>query len=148
MANHLRQQIRERLATVLTGLTTTAARVYQSRIYPMADTNLPGLTIYTLDEEAEIMTLTAPRRSERTLRLMVEARAKTVNNLDDVLDTICTEVEKALGVLSALDGYAKEWNLARTEITFSGEGEIPVGIAAMEYRVKYYVAENTPDIVY
>ena len=34
MANHVRQQIRERIATDLTGLTTTGSKVYQSRVYP------------------------------------------------------------------------------------------------------------------
>jgi len=42
MANHVRQQIRERLATDLTGLTTTGRRVYQSRVYSLEDGNLPG----------------------------------------------------------------------------------------------------------
>lgn len=148
MANHLRRQIREQVATVLTGLATTGARVYQSRLYPVADAHLPGLTIYSLEEEADIMTLTEPRRSERRLQLMVEARAKATADLDDVLDGICKEVETALGVSAALGALAKEWNLARTELTFSAEGEIPVGVAAMQWTVIYSVAENAPDVVY
>ena len=33
MANHIRQQIRERVGTTLTGLTTTGSNVFQSRVY-------------------------------------------------------------------------------------------------------------------
>jgi hypothetical protein len=148
MADHLRRQIRERIATVLTGLTTTAGRVYQTRLYPAADANLPGLTIYTLEEESEVQTLAEPRRLERRLQLMVEARAKATADLDDVLDGICKEVEIALGVAAALSSFAKEWNLSRTEMTFSAEGEIPVGVAAMQWTVIYSTAENAPDVVY
>ena len=35
MANHLRQQIRERLGTVLGSLTTTGSNVFESRVYPL-----------------------------------------------------------------------------------------------------------------
>ena len=47
MANHLRQQIRERIGTTLTGLSTTGSNVYQSRVYQLEDSNLPALLIYT-----------------------------------------------------------------------------------------------------
>ena len=47
MANHIRQQIRERAGTVLTGLTTTGTNVFETRIYPLSNTNLPALAIYT-----------------------------------------------------------------------------------------------------
>ena len=38
MANHIRQQIRERAGTVLTGLTTTGSNVFETRIYPLSNT--------------------------------------------------------------------------------------------------------------
>lgn len=41
-----RQQIREALETQLTGLTTTGARVYTSRVYPLNEDNLPALRIF------------------------------------------------------------------------------------------------------
>jgi hypothetical protein len=53
MANHVRQQIRERVATTLTGLTTTGSKVYQSRVYPLAANNLPGLLVFTNSETSE-----------------------------------------------------------------------------------------------
>ncbi len=37
MANHIRQQIRERAGTVLTGLTTTGSNVFETRIYPLSN---------------------------------------------------------------------------------------------------------------
>ena len=43
MANHIRQQLRERAGTVLTGLTTTGSNVFETRIYPLENTNLPAL---------------------------------------------------------------------------------------------------------
>lgn len=42
MANHVRQQIREAVATTLTGLSTTSTRVFQSRLRPLVDADLPA----------------------------------------------------------------------------------------------------------
>ena len=67
MANHIRQQIRERIATNLTGLTTTGTRVYQSRVYPLEDNNLPGLIIYTVSEESEPAVIGTDRLLDRKL---------------------------------------------------------------------------------
>ena len=53
MANHIRQQIRERAGTILTGLTTTGSNVFETRIYPLSNTNLPALAIYTKNETSE-----------------------------------------------------------------------------------------------
>ena len=49
MANHLRRQIREAVAGAVTGLTTTAARVYQARVYPVAKT----ITLVATDIEMQ-----------------------------------------------------------------------------------------------
>lgn len=148
MANHLRQQIRERVATILTGLTTTGTRVYASRVYPMADANLPGLVIYATEETAEITTLGSPRRSARVLRLVVEGRAKAVSGLDNTLDTICKEVEAAMAADPTLNNIVNDHHLANTSIALTGEGEQPVGVATMEFSIMYDVAETTPDVVY
>ena len=45
MADHLHKQIRDALVTKLTGLTTSGARVYANRLYPLDSANLPGLRI-------------------------------------------------------------------------------------------------------
>ena len=70
MANHLGRQIRERAATTLTGLSTTGSNVFQSRFYPMKSAGLPGLCIYTKDEEAEIPFMGASRTVQRKLNLV------------------------------------------------------------------------------
>jgi hypothetical protein len=48
---HVRQQVREALAIQLTGLTTTGAKVFQSRVYPLESSDLPCLLIATEEEE-------------------------------------------------------------------------------------------------
>ena len=95
--SHVRQQLRERAATTLTGLTTTGTKVYQSRVYPLGAANLPGLLIYTKSEDSEAVTMSGARTLLRNLSLVIEGYVKAVSNYDDTVDTIAKEVETAMG---------------------------------------------------
>ena len=88
MANHVRQQIREWVGTVLTGLTSTASRLYESTVYPLQDSELPALLIYTKSEDSLPLVMHTDRVMERELSLVVECYAKANSNFDDTIDTI------------------------------------------------------------
>ena len=146
MANHLRRQIREAVATAVTGLTTTGARVFQSRVYPLQDTELPALLVYSRSEISEPVTIHSPRMLDRALDLEIVAVAKATADLDDTLDQICKEVEIALAMpLAGLASLAETISLQSTDIELRGETEKPTGRATMTYRVDYFNLENAPD---
>ena len=146
MANHIRQQIRERVGTVLTGLTTTGSNVYQSRVYPLQETNLPALLIYTKTETSEPLVIHTDRLLERNLSLVVEAFVKANSNFDDTVDTIAKEVEEAMAADTTINGLAKDAFLESTDIDFNSEAENPVGFASLTFLIKYYVLETNPDV--
>lgn len=146
MADHLRRQLREIVGTKLTGLTTTGSRVFQSRVYPLETTDLPGLLISTVSESAEMLSISAPGTLERRLTVQVEAVAKATADLDDTLDGICKEVEVALAApFAALEAKARSIALTSTEIEIDASGAQPIGKAVMNYEIVYFAAENAPD---
>ena len=142
--SHVRQQLRERAATTLTGLTTTGTKVYQSRVYPLGAANLPGLLIYTKSEDSEAVTMSGARTLLRNLSLVIEGYVKAVSNYDDTVDTIAKEVETAMGNDVTLNGLAKNSYLESTEIEYDGEGEKPVAVVSLTYTVEYMTKENAP----
>ena len=142
--SHVRQQLRERAATTLTGLTTTGTKVYQSRVYPLGAANLPGLLIYTKSEDSEAVTMSGARTLLRNLSLVIEGYVKAVSNYDDTVDTIAKEVETAMGNDVTLNGLAKNSYLESTEIEYDGEGEKPVAVVSLPYTVEYMTKENAP----
>jgi len=147
VANHVRRQIREAIATAVTGLTTTGARVYQSRVYPLADANLPCLLVFSTDETSTAETIHAPVTLARDLRVQVTAYAKAVADLDDTLDLICKEVETALmAPPAAVIALARSIVLSATRIDMQGTSEKPVGRAAMSFDLQYFTAGNAPDV--
>ena len=141
---HVRQQLRERAAATLTGLTTTGSRVYQSRIYPLGAANLPGLLIYTKSEASEPETIGSARTVLRNLSLVVDGYVKAVSNFDDLVDTISAEVETALGNDVTLNSLAKNTYLESTDIEYDGEGDQPVAVVSLTYVVQYATIENAP----
>jgi hypothetical protein len=144
MADHLRRQIREAAATLVTGLATTGARVYQSRVYPLRDSDLPCLLVTTDDEDitnAAISTMLL----ERTLQLRVRACQKLTANLDDSLDQMVKEVEQVLNA-STLGGLCKPLAIQSIRIVMDDTLDKPVGSADMSFLTTYYTAGTTPDV--
>lgn len=140
--SHLRQLIRSNIVAAVTGLAATGNRVYQTRIYPLEQSKLPGLCVYTRAETTEYATISPPRRQERTLEVVVEAYASAVSNLDNTLDTIAVQVEEALAADLTRGGYAKDTKVIAFEADFDGSGEQPVGVGRLTIQVIYTNREN------
>lgn len=144
MADHLHKQIRAALVTALTGLTTTASRVYANRLQPMQDANLPGLRIFADEERAELLTATDDYVLRRELTVFVEACSKKVSGLDDELDLISKEVETALAGGITVAGLDLE--VIYTGMSFDDEQlDKPVGVKRMTFTVSFQAAAGTPD---
>ena len=146
MANHIRQQIREKFGTTLTGLTTTGSNVFESRVYPLENASLPALIIYTKSETSEPIVIGTQRLMSRELSVVVEGYAKATSNFDDTIDTISKEVEEAISADRTLGGLAKDTYIESTEIEYTGDGEQPVGYVSLTFLTNYYVQETNPDI--
>lgn len=146
MAKHVRQQLRETAAALLTGLSLTGPRVFQSRAYPVQDGELPCLLVSTEEESVEYLSMSFPRRQSRRITLSVKVLAKSVIDVDDVLDAICLEAESVLLADPFLSGLAKDTQLRSTVTGFSSEGERPVGVAQMRFEVVIHTRENAPDV--
>lgn len=131
---HARQTIREAAATLLTGLTTTGSRVFQSRAVPQE--SLPCLLIKTPNEEAVPGTI--GNLVERHLNLIVTGYAKQSATVDDVLDTIAAEVETAMAGFSYRNEYKS------TDSDFEERLEKPVGFIEITFVVTYLTATGTP----
>jgi len=137
---HIRQQIRESLATVISGLTTTGENVYQSRVYPYDI--LPCLSVYTKEETAEYDSLSFPRSSRRELLLTIEIRAKESTDVDDKIDQISAEVEAAVSADITLGGISKDIQYQGIDIQLEGGTNQPTALGIMNYNIIYRVLET------
>ena len=146
MADHVREQIRSRIVTNVTGLGTTGSRVFESRIYPLESSELPGLLVYTLSESSEPIRIGPNRLIQRNLNLVVQAYCEQNSDFDGTIDDICKEVETALASDRTVNGLAKDLFITSTEISFSSEGAKAIGYATMLFEVDYYTDAQSPDV--
>lgn len=137
---HARQQIRDALVVFLTGLTTTADRVYGARVYPLETTS--NLVVRTNREE--VVDNTMGVKQMRELSVTIEGTFKGNDPIDDDLDTIAAEVETKMASDTTLGGKVIDMDLESTEIDLSPESEKVTGAISLTYKVTYRVAETDP----
>ena len=146
MADHVREQIRSRIVTNVTGLASTGSRVFESRIYPLESSELPGLLVYTISEESEPIRIGPNRLLERVLNVVVQAYCESNSDFDGTIDEICKEVETALASDRTVNGLSKDLFIESTDITFSSESNKTVGYVTMVFQVQYYTDAQSPDV--
>ena len=139
MENHLRREIKERVATILTGLSSTGSNVFQSHVCSLENDDLPSLCIYTQDLEIEVGASGDPRFYHSTMILIADGYAQTSSNLDDQLDQIGIEVQVAIAGDIYIYNLVKDSYLSSVDISYSGEGTSPIGIIRHNYSVLYRI---------
>ena len=130
---HARQTIREAAATLVTGLTTTGTRVFQSRMAPQD--SLPCLLVTT--EEEQIEPGAFEKQLDRRLTIRIIGLAKATSNVDDTLDTIAAEVETALGTNLA-------YQLTAIAVDFDETLEKPAGRIVLDFGYRYFTNAGAP----
>ncbi len=136
---HVRKTIRDDVVTELTGLTTTSTRVFNTRVFPLSQSDMPCLVIYTTQEASEYATLTS---LQREVQLVVRGVARATANVEDTLDLIAEEVETAITGGSS----AKDIMLASTAMEFDGDGDNQFGSIEMVFNILYHTAANQPGV--
>lgn len=135
--SHVRTQIRDRIATLVTGLPTTGNSVYKMRRYALDDAKLPAICVYTTDESSSLITV-GSRTLRRVINAIVEIYAKGASaTISDTIDGICVSAEEAIAADFSLNGLAKSCVLTSTETDVNVEGEKGIGTARLVYAIEY-----------
>jgi hypothetical protein len=134
---HVRKQIRDRIATLVTGLTTTGSNVYKMRRYALDQDKLPAVVVYTNDESSALQTMGSVNL-DRVLSVSVQAFVSgSSTTVFDTLDTIAVEIEEAIAADFTLNGLAKRCHLTGTNVDINPEAEKAIGDITLTYEVVY-----------
>ena len=142
---HSREQIRNAAATALSAL--AGGRVYKSRVYP-ADV-LPAIGVFTTNETARndgfLTGAVGAKRYNRELDLVVEILAEAIADVDAEVDTLASAVETQLAADYTLGGIAVDCELFGTTVDLEGDGDVPLAVARLTFRVWYRTTAAAPD---
>lgn len=127
----------------VTGLTTTGANVFQTRVYPVRAGELPCLLVYVDGEQVDESTL--DEIDERRIAVRIEALAKAAADLDDTLDQIAKEVEIALETPVAIGSTTTQLGYTGCEIELRDELQVPHGSAVLAFEAVLFT--SAPDTV-
>lgn len=145
MADAVRKQIRDAVTTALAGLATSGSRVFENRTYELQDTDLPGLRIYTNEEDITTASLGVGRIRDHRMVLAVECCSKKAAGMDDELDAMVGEVLARIDSNQGAGG-AKCIEPRRIEVEMEGEAEKEVGVARIRFEALYTTAQGAPDV--
>lgn len=140
---HQRQLIREAVKAQLVGTAPTyrtgaGARVYETRMAPFRRLELPAIAVYVLEESIDPASKSrAPRELTRNLQLQVVAVVEASAAVDDAMDAIALEIERALDADRWFGGTAGDSILSSVQMGIDDEGGKPVGAVQMVYAVTY-----------
>lgn len=134
---HVRQQIRDAVATTLTSaVTLVSSRVYTTRVHPLNEANLPAISVYTGSESSERYNV-GVTDINRTLSLEIDIYVRETGSFDDDVDAIAVQVEEAMAGDFTIGGLVKSSVLISTAIQFDGEADQILGVAKLTYQVRY-----------
>lgn len=138
--SHVRQQIRDRIATLAAAIPGFSTSVYKMRKHALDDAKLPAILIYTTDESSTLAT-SGVRTLRRVINVSVEVLAKgTSAGISDTIDGFCVSLEEAIAADFTLNGLVKSCILTSTETDVNIDGESAVASARLVYSAEYVTA--------
>lgn len=140
---HVRRTIREAVAAVLKAALITGVRVYENRLYPVAESDLPCLLIITGGDQSGNIDLTQNPLQQRNVRVQIRAIVKMTKDLDDAMEALCTQIETAIA--AATFPFKVEKRYIGTEHQESAIGNQPVGQSTLFYDFTVMTRENNPE---
>jgi len=142
---HHRTTITAAIKSALTGLTSTASRVYVARPYPLDTNNLPGLFIWLNAEEVEFQSQNDVSYLH-SVEIMIEgfAQGATGEAVDTALDSIDEEVRAALLADATVAAAVRHIGYSQMEKEIAGESDKISGKISMTYSARYETARTDP----
>lgn len=138
---HVREQIRNRFATLLGAL--AGGRVYTSRVYPVDI--LPVIGIFANSETSTQDPTIAAARLNRDVDVIVEIAAEAIADVDATVDVLASSVESAIAADSTMAGIAVDVTLTSTTMEIEDAGDIPLAFARLTFRAWYRTTAANPD---
>lgn len=143
---HPRSIIRNVFIARIRGNTAAEDRVYDSRIYNLDRNSLPGIIVFTENEEIITDTINYPRSQNRILKVNVECYVKASDDVSGKIDDLCLEIEQIILSDGNLGRIVTDCRLESCNITFNNDGEKPVSVASLIFSVNYRSIENALSI--
>ncbi len=146
MADHVRKQIKDAVATALTGLPMTTTNVFTDRPEILNQAETPGLLINTGDEEV-LIDESIGNTERRQVLLTITGVLKVKHDQVYLLDRIAKEIEEAMAIDPRFSGAAANSTYVGCAQEVSGDDtDLLLAEITLNYLFRYSVARGVPDV--
>jgi hypothetical protein len=140
---HARRTIREGITAVLKAASITGIRVYENRLYPVAESDLPCLLVISGGDQSDNLDMSNDPLQERAVRVEIRAIVKTSKDLDDAMEALCLKVEQAMA--GAVFAFKAGKRYLGTEHRENALGNQPVGESRIFYEFIIMTRQSDPE---
>lgn len=165
---HLRKQIRDHVATLLTGYVydrfgivlvdrsgsqiqpnesiLPTGSIYKSRHYALDDDKLPAIMVYTESASSALVTI-----GDRVLEHMLELRVDVMNkgasgSIFENVEQFAADIVEAILADDDMGGLVKDTTLISMDTDVSTQGERAIGMSELRFEVVYRTAINNCEV--
>ena len=133
-----RRTLRAQVVATVTGLATTGANVFASRVYDIPAGSLPALNV-TLGPESLDDDFSANQGNDcYRVEIQIDVHARANSAVDDAVDAVLDEVRAVLDADSTLGGEVlNSWYSGLRDIEILGDGDQPIAVQSIIYSAIY-----------
>lgn len=142
--SHARQQIRDRVVTVLTSATDAGTAVYSGHVYALHA--LPAINVTTPTDAYE-QDASSNSSDAYSVVIVIGLHAADAAGVDDILDGLAVQVHQALEADSTLAGLVKDLTLIETDTELERETKVPHGKLTMRWGALYRISSSDPETI-
>jgi hypothetical protein len=146
--SHARKQTRDAVVAACTGLQTTGSSVFVSRAYAMSQRYMPALVVLGTEEQVGLaqsgIRQPTPRLQERRVTVQVVGIAVETDDVQDTLDEIALEVERAVLGDPSLGGLSSDTTATGTRVTFAEADGGTMGQVEITFEATVLTDEGDP----
>jgi hypothetical protein len=141
---HIRKQLRAEVTATLNAVPSLSGKVHKTRLKRFAQTDLPRVVVYTMDEASE--SDGSAHGMMRQVTLLIEIIVKGNELIDDAVDDLAEIIEVTLQNDRKRGGLAFDTTLTSTRLSIAQDGEEKTGHGVLTYSVVYRTARANPAI--
>jgi hypothetical protein len=144
---HAREFIRSAMVTALDNHPDFTGRVVNGPVFPAYDLALPGVAVFTRNEEIDDEKGAKQALQHRRLEATVQIYAKAETGIDNTLDRLAEIVEQVIFVGLPDLVTLRCIDLVTTEMETNAEAENMVGLCTMVFAVRYLTQKGIPNLI-
>lgn len=142
---HVRQELRDAVTAMLTGLPSLGSRVKQNRATPLAKASPISLAVRTPSEISADDTMGGGQQRHLTVRCDLTAKGSDEQAVADALDAAAVEIEKAFAADQTIGSRAESYQYRGATMVILDEGEKLLGTLSLAFELLIFTDRENPE---